>query len=46
MKKVIGQDELKRRTGGGDRSIEFRLQEDMVEIVMVEILKTCILVEH
>ena len=29
--KVIGQDELRRRTGGGNRTIEFRLQEDMVE---------------
>ena len=29
--KVIGSDELRRRTGGGNRTIEFRLQEDMVE---------------
>ena len=29
--KVIGPDELRRRTGGGNKTIEFRLQEDMVE---------------
>lgn len=30
--KVIGQDELIRRTGGSTKTIEFRLQQDMVEI--------------
>ena len=29
--KVIGPEELRRRTGGGNKTIEFRLQEDMVE---------------
>ncbi len=29
--KVIGQDELIRRTGGNTKTIEFRLQKDMVE---------------
>lgn len=29
--KVIGQDELIRRTGGGTKTIEFRLQKDMVD---------------
>ena len=31
--KVIGQDELIRRTGGSTKSIEFKLQQDMVERV-------------
>lgn len=30
--KVIGQDELIRRTGGSTKTIEFKLQQDMVEI--------------
>jgi len=30
--KVIGQDELIKRTGGGTKTIEFKLQQDMVEI--------------
>ncbi len=30
--KIIGQDELIRRTGGSTKTIEFRLQQDMVEI--------------
>ena len=30
--KVIGQDELIRRTGGSTKTIEFRQQRDMVEI--------------
>ena len=30
--KVIGQDELKRRTGGVAKNIEFKLQQDMVVI--------------
>ena len=29
--KVIGQDELIRRTGGSTKTIEFKLQEDMIE---------------
>ena len=29
--KVIGQDELIRRTGGSTKTIEFKLQQDMVE---------------
>lgn len=28
--KVIGQDELIRRTGGSTKTIEFKLQQDMV----------------
>jgi hypothetical protein len=31
--KVIGQDELIRRTGGSTKTIEFKLQQDMVESV-------------
>lgn len=31
--KVIGQDELIRRTGGITKTIEFKLQQDMVPIV-------------
>lgn len=31
--KVIGQDELTRRTGGSTKTIEFKLQQDMVERV-------------
>ena len=31
--KVIGQDELIRRTGGRTKTIEFKLQQDMVEVV-------------
>lgn len=30
--KVIGQDELIRRTGGSTKTIEFKQQQDMVEI--------------
>lgn len=30
--KVIGQDELIRRTGGSTKTIEFKLQQDMVEV--------------
>ena len=30
--KVIGQDELIKRTGGSNKTIEFKLQQDMVEI--------------
>ena len=30
--KVIGQDELIRRTGGSTKTIEFRLQQDVVEL--------------
>ena len=30
--KVIGQDELIKRTGGRTKTIEFKLQQDMVEI--------------
>lgn len=30
--KVIGQDELIRRTGGSTKTIEFKLQKDMVPI--------------
>lgn len=30
--KVIGQDELIKRTGGSTKTIEFKLQQDMVEI--------------
>lgn len=30
--RVIGQDELIRRTGGGTKTIEFKLQQEMVEI--------------
>lgn len=30
--KVIGQDELIRRTGGSTRTIEFKLQQDMKKI--------------
>lgn len=33
LTKVIGQDELIRRTGGSTRTIEFKLQQDMVERV-------------
>ena len=29
--KVIGEDELIRRTGGSTKTIEFKLQQDMVE---------------
>ena len=29
--KVIGQDELIRRTGGSTKTIEFRLQQDMIK---------------
>lgn len=30
--KVIGQDELIRRTGGNTKTIEFKLQQDMIPI--------------
>ena len=34
--KVIGQDELIRRTGGSTKTIEFKLQQDMVEVLKFE----------